>query len=369
MEATSGRLTLGGTLDSKIPVALYKATAYVAAPDRVQAVDTATGHITATIRPQGEPLSAVETMGDDNPAQAPAVVTRGTPTVVAPFLIEQAGTGTQADHIALEVTGSNADTGTALWRMSLRLPAWADGALDLHTAVAGTSGGMGAVVVAGTYHSITYGIDLASHRQVWAKDGFEAASVAGSTVAGTTLEAVDEHQRAVGYDITTGKHLWDGQDSFELAAYPAGPDLVLVQGRDYGSGNHYHRLLDARTGATKQDMPAELAGSSCDYDLKRTLVCSGTGSPAEVAYAFDATSGAALWHLPNKQADRIAPEVTAAWHGRVYGRTKNGPVALDARTGKDTPAQPDLAPILVDESAGLALDHAGDNLMAYPTTG
>ncbi|MBB4158494.1 hypothetical protein FB387_000284 [Streptomyces cinereoruber] len=32
---------------------------------------------------------------------------------------------------------------------------------------------------------------------------------------------------------------------------------------------------------------------------------------------------------------RIRPEVTTAWHGRVYGRMPEGSVVLDARTGED----------------------------------
>nr|WP_237281897.1 hypothetical protein [Streptomyces griseochromogenes] len=42
-----------------------------------------------------------------------------------------------------------------------------------------------------------------------------------------------------------------------------------------------------------------------------------------------------LWQLPVKQADRIAPKITTAWHGRVYGGTDHGAIALDARNGKD----------------------------------
>ncbi|ARP72327.1 hypothetical protein LK07_24045 [Streptomyces pluripotens] len=57
----------------------------------------------------------------------------------------------------------------------------------------------------------------------------------------------------------------------------------------------------------------------------------------------------------------------AAWHGRVYGRTDHGPVALDARTGKDLP-NPGVAPFLVNESTGLVLDKGGSNLIAYPTS-
>ncbi|WP_406326513.1 PQQ-binding-like beta-propeller repeat protein [Streptomyces sp. NBC_00203] len=369
-EATTGRLTMGGTLNSAIPVTLYKATAYVAAPDHVQAVDTATGHVTATVEPEGAALSETGSYGNDNPAVAPALVTvGGKPTVVTPFLVKRSGSGTQAGHKAVEVTGLDANTAKVLWRLTLRLPDWADTTYDDLTATAvGADQAMGAVMVSAGEDAVTYGIDLAAHRRVWTQDGFRATAVAGGVVAGTTADDL-VHERAVGYEASTGRRRWLGGDSYELAVYAAGPGLVLAQGRDYGSGASYHRLLNAATGATKWEMPAELAGSSCVYDEKSVLVCHGSGSQGLVAYGLDASSGKVLWQLPDKQADRVAPKVTAAWHGRVYGTTDNGPLVLDARTGEDTPARPGIAPVLLNESAGIALDDAGDNLLVYSTSG
>ncbi|MFF9768169.1 hypothetical protein ACF1GT_16390 [Streptomyces sp. NPDC014636] len=96
------------------------------------------------------------------------------------------------------------------------------------------------------------------------------------------------------------------------------------------------------------------------------LICYGMGAASYVVYGLAPSTGKVAWQLPDKQADRIAPKMTTAWHGRVYGTTDNGAVALDARTGKDLPS-PRVAPLLVDESAGIVL---GDSsLLAYPTSG
>ncbi|MEU7508982.1 hypothetical protein [Streptomyces lavendulae] len=56
--------------------------------------------------------------------------------------------------------------------------------------------------------------------------------------------------------------------------------------------------------------------------------------------------------------------MTAVWHGRIYGSTDSGPLALDARTGDDLPAAPGIAPYAVNEYVGLALK--GTDAMAYP---
>ncbi|MEU8433821.1 hypothetical protein AB0F18_13010 [Streptomyces sp. NPDC029216] len=83
----------------------------------------------------------------------------------------------------------------------------------------------------------------------------------------------------------------------------------------------------------------------------------------------DGTSGVPLWQLPDPAADRIAPEVTALWHGRVYGKTRSGTVALDARTGADLPTRPGTAPDLVNGYTAIALATTTTTveLMAYQT--
>jgi hypothetical protein len=174
--------------------------------------------------------------------------------------------------------------------------------------------------------------------------------------------------------VATGERRWQNEQMLRMTVSTAGPDFVLLQGEGYDTGTDYRHLLDPATGKTKQVLPAELTGGICVYDERSTLVCRGTGTEADetVAYGLDATTGKTLWQLPDKQADRIAPEITTAWHGRVYGKTENGPVALDARTGKDLPAGPGIAPVLVNGSAGLALAEVegwDTELFVYPATG
>ncbi|ARP72328.1 hypothetical protein LK07_24055 [Streptomyces pluripotens] len=101
-----------------------------------------------------------------------------------------------------------------------------------------------------------------------------------------------------------------------MGAAPAGPSLVRVYGKEYDSGDAYDRFVDPASGRTVQTVPADLTDSNCDYDDRSTLVCSGTGPQSQVAYGLDASTGKVLWQLPDQQADRIAPTVTAAWPGR-----------------------------------------------------
>ncbi|MCS0604168.1 PQQ-like beta-propeller repeat protein [Streptomyces sp. LP11] len=369
--AVAGRLSVAGTLKSDLPVALYRGTAFVASTDRLQAVDTATGQITATVRPQGKPVGSGSEW-DTVLASAPVLATaQGTEMVITPFVVRQTGTGTRADHTVVEITAVNATTGRLIWRLTLRPPHWDDVYSDLRTSVVGAEGGVAVVRVSTQSgdHAMAYGIDLGTSRRTWAVGQFQAGAVAGGSVVGTALDDnVGIDQRPAGFDLTSGRLRWRGEHSTDVGTAPAGPRLVRVAGRDYDSGDAYDRLVDPGSGRTVRTMPADLAGAGCTYDERSTLVCSGKGTRSQTACGLDTSTGKVLWQLPDRRADRIAPVITTAWHGRVYGTTDHGPVALDARTGKDLP-NPGAAPFLVNESAGLALDKGGSNLIVYPTSG
>ncbi|WP_399923215.1 hypothetical protein [Streptomyces kanamyceticus] len=264
------------------------------------------------------------------------------------------------------MTASDADSAKTLWRLPVRLPDWVDESSDRPTAaVVGGSGHMAVVRVSDDEHAVAYGIDLDARRRVWTKDDYRAEGVAGGNAAGASIKD-GVHQRAIGYDVTSGSEKWKGEDSYELTVRQAGPYLVTALGRNYESGDGYYRVLDGRSRAVKRNQPTP-GDSRCRYDAKETVVC-GQGNES-TAYAMDAKSAKMLWQLPDKKADRIAPEVTAVWHGRVYGKTCKAAVVLDARSGDDVAVQPGLAPLMVNESVALALDENGNQLKAHPTAG
>jgi hypothetical protein len=73
-----------------------------------------------------------------------------------------------------------------------------------------------------------------------------------------------------------------------------------------------------------------------------------------------------LWQLPDEQANRIAPSVTTAYDGEVYGITESGPVVLNARTGLDVNDSPGIGPVTVDPDLGIADSGQDNGLDAYP---
>jgi outer membrane protein assembly factor BamB len=365
-DAVEGRLTVGGTLNSPLPIALYKTTAFITTASRMRVMDTVSGKVTATISPHSTPESGSE-WASPGQASAPLLATSaGARVVIAPFVVKLSGTGTQANHVAVEVTATDADTGRVLWRVTLRPPEW-DSAADLQATAVGADHGVAVIRVSTSddEYSAAYGVDLNRPRQLWSVDEFEADAVTSHTVAGALLEG--DEQRPAGFDLATGKRLWQGSVGTGVGVGPASPGLLHVRGEDPDNADPYHRLVDARTGRTLHTLPADLGDSDtdCTYDGLGVMVCAYGMGGSRVAYGLDATDGKVLWHLPDKQADRIAPKVTTAWHGRVYGEAANGAIALDARTGKDLPS-PGAAPLLVNESTGIGLGDSG--LTAYPTS-
>ena len=113
------------------------------------------------------------------------------------------------------------------------------------------------------------------------------------------------------------------------------------------------RFVDARGAEVRTvDVGSSYTPPRCVWDEAATTVCGGDTR----VFAVDATTAAPLWELPDPGANRVAPRLTTAWHGAVYGTTVNGPVVLDARTGADRDTRPGAAPVLVNAYLGLGAE-------------
>ncbi|MEW5531806.1 outer membrane protein assembly factor BamB family protein [Streptomyces virginiae] len=353
------------------PIALHGERAYVTTTDRLLVFDTTNQETRETIRPEsGEPLTAL-TKDDRNSAAAPVVTDGASPLVLAPFLVQQKGTGTQASRNAAELVAVDAKAEKVAWRMPLPLADWTKDVLGpLTISAVGSSGNVAVVTIANkanivTNPSTTYGVDLSTQRVVWSQDTYRAAVVAGGVVVGEKRkDANDDYGTPVGYDLITGAERWRGQEFLNLGLHPAGPNLLYLYAlQKDDSRRTYLRFLDPRTGEIRQDKVA--TASKCRHDGASTVVCFGR----EKVTGVDATTGVTTWQLPDEKAGRIAPTVTTVWHGRVYAKTPDGTVTLDSRTGADLPTPPGIAPDLVNAYTGIGLSREGGGLMAYQTSG
>ncbi|GHC73128.1 hypothetical protein GCM10010507_60500 [Streptomyces cinnamoneus] len=357
----------GSALGGRLPVTLYKTWAYIASPYDLQAVNTDNGRVT-TVLPQHEALVEPEDRITEELSGPPLLASvGGRSQIIVPFGIQIPGSGTTAATRTLELTAVDADSAAQQWRTQLQLPDWARRAYGkLAVTMVGGQGSTAVVKVANSYHSTAYAIDLETHRVLWQQD-LAAMAVTGGNIAVFDRDTGETRLRTV--DLLTGETTWtDTGTAHQVNASVAGPNVLHYSGNDYKSGHEFTKFLNARTGELLNNVE-NLARVTCTYDGKATTVCSGkTGdfeNPDQV-FAVDATTGKLLWKLPDTTANRVAPSITTAWNGRVYGTTRNGPVALDARTGADTTPGPGLAPVLVNGYTGLAID--GRTVTAHRTT-
>jgi hypothetical protein len=105
--------------------------------------------------------------------------------------------------------------------------------------------------------------------------------------------------------------------------------------------------------------------SECRYDEQAIAICSG----GDWVGALDAQTGRWLWSI-TEGGGRLVPIVTGAWHGVVYGRTGNGPLVLDGKTGTDRETQPGIAPSVVNSSMAIGPWPGGNRgSSSYPVIG
>ncbi|HET6985359.1 MAG TPA: hypothetical protein VFI00_02045, partial [Kribbella sp.] len=131
-----------------------------------------------------------------------------------------------------------------------------------------------------------------------------------------------------------------------------GSKRAYVSGNTVVNGDKYNNVLysiDIATGAVvpiKASIVDTGMRFSCLGDQANAVVCvqaagsfitSNVGNSREII-GIDDTTGAKTWGYTDQAANRIIPDVTAAFHGIVYGQTDTQPVLLDAATGNDVPA-------------------------------
>jgi len=354
-----------------LPAVLNGFDAFLALPDGLRVIDTRTGDVRASVSPippaatsvpSSVPPSGSASVQPDVRLEGPVprapvpVSVAGRAAVVAVFGVKVAGHGTTVGHDGVQVLAIDALTyaGVAAARIDLPVSLTDRNALREAWPV----GLAGSVLVVGVRlgpdrSPASYGIDLAAGRLAWQLPGFEATALVGDRVIGAAAEPGGGLRvTAVGAD--DGRRLWvaAGPGALTASVWPAGPALVAVSSTDAGTGQRTLAVLDAATGVVRSSAPSQ-GGVTCRYDERATTVCSQPEAGQPWAAGYDAVTGRQLWQLPDATAGRVAPTVSTAWHGAVYGSTDAGPVVLDARTGADRPGTPNVAPDLVDAYVGL----------------
>jgi hypothetical protein len=356
--AWDAKITLGGDRIAPLPILLDGTRGYVAAVDRLELVDLDQGTVTETLRPTYEPALSSDQLGafaGGNPATPPVpVAAAGHRWIVTAFATTAPGQGTTPSRPIVELVAVDAKTGASAGRAELDAGQVDSYSRREHPVVLGAD----AATVIVRIGDDTVAVDLNTSRETWRRPDFAAGAVAGSTVVGADIKTLsDPDTKAVtvrGLAAASGQERWsDGP--YRSATVAAGNPKVLTATGTGNDGKHFFQLVDAASGKVLDKsiasgrLPYQV---ECIHDAAAVTVCQ-TEQPDRWVGAFD-DSGAWLWELPDAKNNRIAPTVTAAWHGAVYGHTGNGPLVLDARTGQDRESHPGIAPWLVNELFAVA---------------
>ncbi|MEU6249124.1 PQQ-binding-like beta-propeller repeat protein [Glycomyces sp. NPDC047010] len=368
-EAVQSKMNTTGVNVQRLPVALVGTKAFIATAGYLQIVDPATGEAFPDVVPaSGTPMAPIVTTGmvGENPYEAPlAVEAGGTSLLVAPFIV----TGTDGNY-DLDVVGVDAASGEVAFDVPVDLPSISFSGYP-HAEAAGESGGVVVISVGDQY---TVAFDTAAQAKVWEKAS--APTVVTGDVVISSSPSGDYTYDA--FAIADGSPRWQGKDiglddlyaTYSIQA--AGPNFFAVLGSNYTLTDGqlpYDMLFDAATGEPVAQDERDMSGVECRFDGQETVVCFYRGPDNWVA-ALDATTGEWLW---DTETGVVGVNVTAVWHGVVYGVGANGPAALDARTGQDTGTAPGVAPYVVNEYAAVADTTTGTwgdgGVSVYPAIG
>ncbi|GAA4965297.1 PQQ-binding-like beta-propeller repeat protein [Actinoplanes utahensis] len=342
--------------NGRLPVLLAGARAYVASVDQLLVVDLPSGASTGALTPRNEPAfdtDMIDWSGRYAPTPPVLVDDGGRARVVTAFAATVRGEGTTAPRPVVEVLTVDAAGGEEVARAEL--PADPDADREQPAVV----GAHGSTVVL-RIGADTTAVDITTGKVVWKRAGFTAQAVADGLVVGENEDLTV--MRAL--DVAGGGQKWQSKPYRLVEVAPASPKVFTATGTD-SAGREVFQLVEAASGRVLDSSVADSPIAyevDCVWDQASVTVCQ-TGRPQQWVSAFDDT-GKWLWELP---ADgRVAPRVTTAWHGAVYGTTDNGPVVLDARSGADRETRPGAAPVLVNESFGVGPLPETDVQQAHP---
>jgi hypothetical protein len=354
-----------------VPIHGNKPTASSGAEIRL--VDTRTNTVREVIKPT-HPLPKIGTVT----ALPTLTSVAGRPTVLAPFLGEAPGQGTTPGRALVEVVSIDPENGRTDWRTEIPIEGLAGTgrSSDVEVSFVGVADGVGVIRVVDPSLSArrgdTYALDLNSRKVLWSMRGFEARAVAAGVVTGQQPGTGQTPKVQVrGLDARTGQQRWASpRDAYLVEVFPAGPSKAVVRGRTDPGGKPYVEVVEIATGravTVTEDKPGTPAPQplNCRYDEQAIAVCSGS----DWVGALDAQTGSWLWSI-TKGGGRLVPLVTGAWHGVIYGRTDNGPVVLDGRTGTDRETHPGVAPSVVNSSIAIGpWPGGGLGSSSYPVIG
>ncbi|WP_424886959.1 hypothetical protein [Streptomyces sp. XH2] len=296
-------------------------------------------------------------------AQAPRLTGNA---VIGAFATTTSGAGTYADQHGISVIAMEAGSGKTLWTRRISTDSVSGDAAG--SAVPHVVGADARHVLVASYeqgHSETPPLstllDTRTGRVIWTDTDFKGVDLEESVAVG-----VRDDGDLAGKSTADGRQQWERDLHLgEITTADPGPGLTFADGTAAGGT----LLIDAATGTTRLDS-GDTSLLDCHYDGWNTTVCEGAdGSGHATAWAVDIRTSDVLWRLPGPSANRVAPDITSAWHGVVYAQADQA-MTLNTRTGEDlrTSIGP-VSPTMVNDGYGLVYDDSARTIDVYRAAG
>ncbi|WUH90904.1 PQQ-like beta-propeller repeat protein [Streptomyces sp. NBC_00433] len=328
-------------------------------------IDAITGTTLNTVRPNPGPGETVVRGIMDTPSLADV---GGSTLVLVMFVLDVPGHGTTRGKRIIELTAVDTLTNRTAWTLRFAdLPDWGkSGNPPRAVSLIGVQDGIAVVVAEDGYGTpTTYAVDLVARRPLWHRGNDFHPFMTGTGVVVGTDEGIEPAVSAL--SLANGTRAWiKYRNEYDPAVAYFAPDRLSVSDSGLSGGEGFFHILNATTGVVLKKLPA--GWGSCRYDDRSATICTSIDND-DYLISFDAKTANDLWWLSTTKGSRIPPTVTAVWHGAVYGRTANGPVIVDARTGHDRSTALTIVPDMVDAYVGIVNDKDTGEGMAYPSIG
>ncbi|MGQ0680637.1 MAG: hypothetical protein ACT4OM_13465 [Actinomycetota bacterium] len=289
----------------------------------------------------------------------------GQQLVIATFTVVLEGAGTTAARYGAELIAMNTATQKREWSQVVALPLPAGGRTVIPAvSLIGIRNQLMVLSSSSRDADFTIVFDVFGPDLVWTGD-FAGSAVVDNTVIGVARERA--RQTILGYDLAVGTQLWAQPDLGSVTVVQAGVHHALAYSRAYSDGSRRLVLLNA-AGDVVVPLSIEAGDNlACADDQAGVVVCSDPDDRTPYLVAIANEGGRVLWELSPRNADRVVPQVTSVWHGAIYGTTDNGPVVLNALTGRDLSRNPGIAPTAVNDRCGIA-GELREGVFCYPAT-
>jgi outer membrane protein assembly factor BamB len=350
--------------------ALVKNVAVVVDNGRLLGADVSTGLPLWQLQAvPPEQASAIEVTYNSAPV---AVTIGGRDLVLVSFNETVKGTGTTKDHSEVSLQAVDPADGKVAWHAEIDFtPLKAQGFNDdrVWRLVADDQAGLVVLAMAG---GGTVVVDLNTQKIVSALVSTDFVAL-GKGILAVQPHGANPTHGVVGMDPRTKQVRWRAlpwaKPITDIRALGGAGSVIVAATEAYiqsPNSSSYtepktRHVIDLATGKTlatfKGADKSDSGEPTCQYDGTSVLVCGYAGIEA---FAVDTTTGRKLWWFDNT-GGRMPPTITAAFHGVVYGRGKNTPVMLDAKTGQDL-GDPGAVAMALDEygTASYETDGADD---------